>query len=730
MSDNSAEFGIVTSGSSSSFLRVAAFKSSASKPIVGRTVVVDISLDDGDYRALGTVTDISTRNSTLENDNYAVAMSSERSGNFHGTDVRSFGLKIQSTFYRTDSESRWQKASSAFPTSPPTGTIVRMLTADDIPDLLADDDEIVHLGKMRGLSGTDSPNIVPNFSSQRGATHSGIVGRSGSGKTAFSSFLLASQFSHENHAIIVIDPQGQWANENGFLFSLQKFAASLGREVSVLRVAEDIQLPMKEEILGRLFDQVDLWGRGFQRMGAENKQAFSDEIATQIASRFYRKGGLKDADPRELLSSIFESLANSRGALKRIYASEDRIESLKRVLLLMAGITPVVKDNEGNEIEEVIEPDEWEDVENTWNRLLPRFIPLLNLFLPVNLQGGKRHPLGGHNGFLTGVMQVRGTNPEKPAPYVILDMSSDTTNKAKSEYAAGTGADDNAAVLAQMRVILDNADIKALIVSMVLDEIKSSSEEAFADGGGNLNTQVVFDEAWRYAPNITAGQQDTPIGALSAQLEGFALDTRKYGIGWTYILQSPSDLNRGIWRQLAFVYTGYGIIGADKKMLGDLMDEKERDAQMGLYDQFAPPSATGVYPFMINGPISPLIFTNTPVFIDAYNSVEEFITANKKWIDRIVARRNLTPVNPAFLGVEKARKKSAPLPAVTGSKSEGKASEAPATSDSREQAAFRVGGSPKTGASSVPQYVAPEAKSSKSSNDPSAGFDDIEPPPF
>lgn len=706
-------------------LRVAAKLSAGKKSIVGRTVVVDIELEDGEYRALGTVTDIITRNSTLENDNHSLAMSMSRSGNFEGTDVRSFGLKIQSTFYRRSADEPWQKASSAFPTSPGTGTSVRLLSAGDIPNLLADDDKIVHLGTMRGLPGTHSPSTVPNFSSQRGAAHSAIVGRSGSGKTAFASFLLSSQFSHENHGIIVIDPQGQWANENGFLFSVQKFAASLGREVSVLRVAEDIQLPMNEEILGRLFDHVDLWGRGFQRMGTENKQAFSDEVATSIANRFFRKGGLKDVEPRDLLSSIFKSLANSRGALKRIYASEDRIESLKRVLLLMAGETPKVTDKDGNEFDEVIEADEWEDVENTWNRLLPRFIPLLNLFLPVNLMGGKRRALGGERGFLTDVMQVRSNDPEKPAPYVILDMSSDVSAKAKGDYAAGTGADEDAAVLAQMRNILDNADIKALIVSMVLDEIKSSSEEAFAEGGGNLNTQVVFDEAWRYAPNVAAGQQDTPIGALSSQLEGFALDTRKYGIGWTYILQSPSDLNRGIWRQLSYVYTGYGIIGPDKKMLADLMDEKEKEAQMGLYDQFAPPSSTGRYPFMMNGPISPLIFTNTPVFVDAYNSIDEFMEANKPWIDKIVARRNLTPINPAFLGVDKMRPATAKKSVASG--------ETSSESRTTEQS-FRIGGSSSVGAPPKPQYTPPKEVRKDPEKDKATAsyddFDDIEAPPF
>lgn len=681
------KFGYITSESSSSRLKIAAYADSANIPVVGRTVFVDIELEDGFYRALGTVTDISTRNTTLANSNFAIAASKGATGNTTGTDTREFTLKIQSTFYRANENDPWSKASSAFPTSPATKTEVALLGEEQIAELVADDDDVVFLGTMRGLPGVSAPLTVPNFSSQRGAAHSAIVGKSGSGKTSFSTFLLSSQMSHEDHAIIIIDPQGQWSNENGFLFSPQKFAAALGREVSVLRVSEDIQLPMNETILGRLFDHVDLWGRGFQRMGNENKQAFSDEVADRIARKaFSTKGGLAALDPKTMLSDIFASIAKSNSTLRRIYASDDRVDALRRTLQLLAGITPVIVDKDGNENEELIEDEEWEDVASTWNRLLPRFIPLINLFSTVNLNNGKRRALGGPRGFLTDVMQVRSADPAKPAPYVILDMSSDVTTKAKGDYAAATKAGDESEILStQMRVMLDNDEIKALIVSTVLDEIKASSEEAFAAGNGNLNTQIVFDEAWRYAPNVAPGQSDTPIGKLTAQLEGFALDTRKYGIGWTYILQSPSDLNRGIWRQLSFVYTAYGIIGADKKMLGDLMDEKERDAQMGLYDQFAPPASTGRYPFMLNGPVSPLIFTNTPVFIDAYNSIGDFIFHNKEWIDRIVARRNLIPVNAAALAVGG---KSARKPNV-----------------GKEPVSFRIGASPKVAPASKPQSV-------------------------
>lgn len=705
-------FGFITSGSSASVIQVGMFAHAGSTPVIGRAIFIDQEMDNGTYRALGTVTDVSTFNKSLSDPTMAQAMSTQRAGNMTGSDVRSLTLKIQSTYFRAKDSVEWQKASSALPNSPGTGVKVHLLEEENIQELIATDQDVVHLGNMRGMTGVPAPLNVPNFSSQRGAAHTGILGRSGSGKTAFASFVLSSQMSHENHAIIVVDPQGQWSHENGFIFSVQAFARALGREVSVLRVAEDIRLPLHEELLGKLFDHIDLWGKGFQRMAAENKAAFSDEVARAIA---YHKDGVAvtDREPRQLLTSIFEKIANSGSTLRRIYASKDRIDGLQRQLLILSGVTPLNSEGEM----EVIEADEWDDAEITWGRILDRFVPLINLFSNTNLSGGKRRPLGGQRGFLTEVMQVRGDNPTTPAPYVILDMSSDVSGKAKEAYAKGLRMDDEDTRATGMKQVLDKEDIKALIVSALLEQIKSSAEVAFSEGSGNLNTQIVFDEAWRYARNVTTAEAETPIGELSKTLEGFALDTRKYGIGWTYILQVPSDLNRGIWRQLSYVYSGYGIIGSDKKMLAELMDEQDRQAQMGLYDQFAPPSSTNKYPFMLNGPISPLIFTNTPVFVDAYNSIDQFIADNAHWIEDITQRRGLTSLvaNPrsVAVGARKPKKKV----------EESDADEKPVKS-------YKIGGTAMGAGPSRRTSATPPKKVVEHSKSAATQFGAVPPPPF
>lgn len=447
--------------------------------------------------------------------------------------------------------------------------------------------------------------------------------------TAMYTYMLTASMKHEQQAILVIDPQGQWANENGMVMSAQKFAKGLGRDVSVLRVAEDIRLPMSEDVFSRMVLTLNLWKK-FRRMGTENKEAFSDAVAAKIAnlqSKDY------DKEPRDLLSKIFADIAYSQSSLDRIYVRGERQDGFRRDLLLLAG-EPII-DPETEEQELITESDK-EDIEQNWNSILSVFTPLINLFSSKNINGGRRTSMDGQYGFLKDVFQIRNSK-SAPAPYVVLDMSPSVALHAKAGLLQGS----NAAV--NMQAVLDNQEVKALIILLLLDEMKKASEIAFSAGGGNLNTQIVFDEAWRYAPE---GKADPIIEELANKLEGFALDTRKFGIGWTYILQSPGDLKTGIWRQLSYVYVGYGLVGDDVRKLESLTDDVK---QIDLYRQFIPPKSTGVYPFMLMGPISPVIFTTAPAFVNVFTKTEDFLYYNHKWIEEITNNRSLPKLTMEYL---------------------------------------------------------------------------------
>lgn len=621
-----------------SFIAATPRSGESATSIVGKLVYFDTTIDGVLHRSIGTVTDMNTLNTSLSGAyEGAIADHNSDEGSFPviASDLRKSEIVIQAVFRR--GAAGWEQANSALPTSPDTNQPVHVLREEIVEEMLGST-AYPSVGYFRGLH-APIPFNIPNY--DRSAYHVGVLGRSGSGKTQMYGLMLGGYMRHENHAIMVIDPQGQWGNENGMIFSPQNFAKSLGREVDVVRVAEDIQLPMDSEIISRMIEKIQVWRR-FRRMGSEQVEALSREVAERFAAKWERVN--RGDDTRSLLQAIFSEIANSQAALSRIYVPGDRQDRFRDELKLLCGEEILNEDGESR----IITAEEEADAEAVWASVLYVFQPLHNLFAPTNFRGGKRRPLGGERGFLTQVFQVREASG-KPAPYVVLDMSPNIELHAKSDM--GTASPESG-----MQRMLDNQDVKALILIKVMEEMKRASEIAFASGEGLLNTQIVFDEAWRYAPE---GRATTEIEELANMLEGFSLDTRKFGIGWTYILQSASDLKRGIFRQLTYVYAGYGLVGDDVRSLESLTDDPK---QIDLYRQFISPAATGQYPFMALGPISPLIFTTAPTFLNVFNGNEEFLEHNRGWIREITRRRSLPAVTVESLSrsVVKAVAKAKP----------------------------------------------------------------------
>jgi len=627
-------YGFVTSPSTPTSVRLAALTAKGLEPAMGMTAYFDMALDDGfTYRAFGTITSVTTSNRASEDALITMTMANARDMSGIGTDVREIELTIEAVWKRVDG-GKWTQAGGALPTSPSIRTKVYISTAETTQEVLGDVlGECSYVGTYRDLRGEPLPMLIPGFSGRRGATHQAIIGRSGSGKTAFAHTLFFSQMRNESHAVVVIDPQGQWSSESGFLFSLQSAAKALGRPVSVLRVSEDIRLPRNEELMAYMMDEMNLWGR-MTRMGEDNSRSFSVEVAKQVIAGISEN---QDADERELLMNAFRTIVRSRSIFGRVYArSGDAGDSLKHLLCYMTGEPYYNKNDE----EEVAEAEDIDDANSTFSSVMQVFTPLVNLFMSKNLTGSPRRPLSGPHGFLSDVLKVRAAG--EVAPYVVLDMSADTRNVARAAYARSVGVEEEDP-MSQMREVLDNTEVKAHIVSSVLTQIVKYAESIFNENSGNLDTQIVFDEAWRYAPNEGSVDRRGAIAKLSRKLAGWALDTRKYGIGWTYILQSPKDLNDTIRKQLTYLHVGHGIIGADRRVLDDFTSDP---AKTRIYDQFADPSSTGVYPFMSIGPSDPLVFTATPTFFNVFSEVSRLLEANKSWIDGICDRRGL----PRFTG--------------------------------------------------------------------------------
>jgi hypothetical protein len=142
---------------------------------------------------------------------------------------------------------------------------------------------------------------------------------------------------------------------------------------------------------------------------------------------------------------------------------------------------------------------------------------------------------------------------------------------------------------------------------------------------------VVIDEAHRLAPRELPREENGSRGIRSVLIDA-ARTTRKYGLGWLFISQTLSSLHPEIIQQLRIFFFGFGLgLGQEFQSLRELVGSSS--TALGLYQLFRDPhSAFDIssrqYSFMTIGPVSPLSFSGSPLFFNAFNTVEEFLDTN------------------------------------------------------------------------------------------------------
>ena len=111
-----------------------------------------------------------------------------------------------------------------------------------------------------------------------------------------------------------------------------------------------------------------------------------------------------------------------------------------------------------------------------------------------------------------------------------------------------------------------------------------------------------------------------------------ARTTRKYGLGWMFISQTLSSIHREIISQMRIFFFGFGLaVGREFQTLKEIVGSSE--SALNLYTLFKDPHSSfdisrREYSFMTHGPVSPLSFAGTPLFFNAFNTVEDFLEAN------------------------------------------------------------------------------------------------------
>jgi DNA helicase HerA-like ATPase len=211
----------------------------------------------------------------------------------------------------------------------------------------------------------------------------------------------------------------------------------------------------------------------------------------------------------------------------------------------------------------------------------------------------------------------------KPSENVtIKDLVEGSFNEDEKEIAiidlSNTNIPDN---------LLWNENIKYIVINELLERLTSKSEEAYKENK-HLNSLVILDEAHKFAPRETS--ENDNFDKIKSTLINAVRTTRKCGLGWMFISQTLASLDKEILNQIRVFGFGFGLgWGSELDSLKQIIGGNPR--ALSLYQSFKDPQSgfkTKEYPFMIQGPISPLSFTSTPMFMNALDFPTEFVKIN------------------------------------------------------------------------------------------------------
>jgi hypothetical protein len=165
---------------------------------------------------------------------------------------------------------------------------------------------------------------------------------------------------------------------------------------------------------------------------------------------------------------------------------------------------------------------------------------------------------------------------------------------------------------------IESENLQALFVKIIEERIVDAGAKKYAKGE-KANCLIVLDEAHRF---ISKESPDERIKELTKEIIGSVRTTRKYGIGYMFITQTIESLDEEILRQMRIFGFGYGLTaGSEIRKISEIISNP---SAIQLYKSFIDPSSNGKFPFMFFGPISPLSFTGSPLFIEVYKNTELF----------------------------------------------------------------------------------------------------------
>ena len=576
--DETERLGVVGSPSSTAQLALDILGSAVMRKLVGELALFRFSQDTSPHYALGQITEVQLRNIWHEDPTMRSLI--RQRGRVDAVSERQdthLGQMVISAVFRKGGPAGYEP--SILGTVPATGTPIHLVTDLVLDELLRPyRDQIFYLGHVYG-SKPRLPLWFKHF--DRGpdgageAYHLGIFGKTGSGKSVLAKMILLAYARYPKMALLVIDPQGEFARDMKKGGTSGEFPLPVG-DVLRKQAKQPVTLTVRNLVLDRweLFEQILFESQFFERLTvpkAENRELACGVLADKLRNAKIR---LADLHERKSFDAAWKLLQDDK-VQKVFYRSE---------------VPRVRFDTALHEAD----PDEF--FNDYWE-------PVAELFRE-DRKGAKS--IDKALRWLLSLANDDGSARDN-RPILVIDLSKE-----------------------QAKGLFWNDKIQSLVIKRLLDGLKQTAEDFYKENQ-SLNALVVIDEAHRLAPRELSNDDDAAKGVRSVLIDA-ARTTRKYGLGWLFISQTLSSLHPEILQQLRIFFFGFGLaLGQEFQALRQLVGSS--GTALDLYQLFRDPHSafdakSRQYSFMTIGPVSPLAFSGSPLFLNVFNTVEAFLDAN------------------------------------------------------------------------------------------------------
>jgi DNA helicase HerA-like ATPase len=562
--------GVIGSPSTTGELSLDILGAAVGRKLVGELALFRFTQDSAPHYALGQITEIKLRNIWHEDPTMRSLI--RQRGRVDAVSERQDTHQGEMTVSAVFAHGAKRYEPSILGTVPSTGTSIHLVNDDVLDELLSPyKAQLFYLGRVYG-SKPRLPlwfkHFAPGPDGAGGAYHIGVFGKTGSGKSVLAKMILAAYARYPQMALFVIDPQGEFAKDiHGK--STGEFQLPLGGILKSLG-KRPVVLSVRNLVLDTwaLFEQILFESLFFERLSiprGENRLLACEILADKLQKASVR---LRELHTQQSFDKAWELLKDDR-VQKIFYRTETSRARFQSML---------------------DEADPKEFYRDYWS-------PVTELFRE------DREKARSIDKALGWLFSPEHTN----RPMLVVDLS--------REQAHG---------------MFWNDKIQALVIKRLLQGVTQTAEQAYGDNKA-LNTLVIMDEAHCLAPRDIPPEEEE-AKAVRATLIDAVRTTRKYGLGWMFISQTLSSLHPEILQQLRISFFGFGLaLGNEYQALSQLVGGKSR--ALDLYRLFRDPHssfdiASRQYSFMTIGPVSPLSFAGTPLFLNVFNSVEAFMKEN------------------------------------------------------------------------------------------------------